>query len=130
MLRRYRLHVPARDAPLATRRVWGAIFAPHTRHLPHLSSGASSAGPCEHPDCPRSRRSAMSKRSAVGMGPLLSDRVAVITGGGAGIGAAAAALFALHGAPVVVAEIDEARGRGAVDDIRRDGGAATLVVAD
>ncbi len=72
----------------------------------------------------------MSGRSAVGVGPLLSDRVAVITGGGGGIGAAAARLFAAHGARVVVAEIDEERGHAVVDGIRGDGGAATLVVTD
>ena len=40
-----------------------------------------------------------------GPGPLLADRVAVITGAGGGIGAAAARLFARHGARVVVADI-------------------------
>ena len=39
-------------------------------------------------------------------GPLLADRVAVVTGGGGGIGAATARLFARHGAHVVIAEID------------------------
>jgi meso-butanediol dehydrogenase/(S,S)-butanediol dehydrogenase/diacetyl reductase len=72
----------------------------------------------------------MSERSTVGTGPLLSDRVAVITGGGGGIGAAAARLFAVHGAQVVIAEIDAERGRTVVDEIRGDGGAATLVVTD
>lgn len=64
-------------------------------------------------------------------GPLLADRVAVVTGGGGGIGAATARLFAAHGASVVVAEIDEARGRATVDDINatRDA-AATLHVVD
>ena len=37
---------------------------------------------------------------------LLDGRVAVVTGGGAGIGAAIATLFAQHGALVEVAEID------------------------
>jgi 2-hydroxycyclohexanecarboxyl-CoA dehydrogenase len=63
-------------------------------------------------------------------GPLLSDRVAVITGGGGGIGAAAARLFATHGATVVLAEIDEARGTATVDDIRAAGGQASCVVTD
>ncbi|WP_059017018.1 SDR family oxidoreductase [Mycobacterium sp. M26] len=40
---------------------------------------------------------------------LLDGRVAVVTGGGAGIGAAVAALFAEHGAVVEVAEIDPDR---------------------
>jgi NAD(P)-dependent dehydrogenase (short-subunit alcohol dehydrogenase family) len=72
----------------------------------------------------------MSERSTAGIGPLLADRVAVITGGGGGIGAAAARLFAVHGARVVIAEADAERGATVVDDIRGDGGAATLVVTD
>jgi NAD(P)-dependent dehydrogenase (short-subunit alcohol dehydrogenase family) len=72
----------------------------------------------------------MSERATVGIGPLLSGRIAVITGAGGGIGAAAARLFALHGARVFIAEIDAERGRAVVDDIRGDGGAATLVVTD
>jgi NAD(P)-dependent dehydrogenase (short-subunit alcohol dehydrogenase family) len=62
---------------------------------------------------------------------LLGGHVAVITGGGGGIGAATARLFADHGASVVVAEIDEAIGRATVDEInasRPD--AATLLVTD
>lgn len=54
----------------------------------------------------------------------------MITGGGGGIGAAAAALFAQHGAQVVVAEIDEARGQATVDGIVGDGGRAELIVTD
>jgi 2-hydroxycyclohexanecarboxyl-CoA dehydrogenase len=65
-----------------------------------------------------------------GPGPLLDGRVAVITGGGGGIGAAAGALFARHGARVVVAEIDEERGRSTVDEIVGTGGAASLVTTD
>lgn len=42
---------------------------------------------------------------------LLDGRVAVVTGGGAGIGAAIAQLFAEHGASVEVAEIDADRAR-------------------
>ncbi|HEY3995044.1 MAG TPA: SDR family NAD(P)-dependent oxidoreductase, partial [Mycobacterium sp.] len=37
---------------------------------------------------------------------LLTGRVAVVTGGGGGIGAATARLFAQHGAQVVIADID------------------------
>ncbi|HZP29774.1 MAG TPA: SDR family oxidoreductase [Acidimicrobiia bacterium] len=65
-----------------------------------------------------------------GPGPLLDGRVAVITGGGAGIGAAAAALFARHGAHVVIAEIDEELGRSTVGAITDAGGAASLVPTD
>lgn len=72
----------------------------------------------------------MNDQLLTGPGALLPDRVAVITGGGGGIGAAAARLFALHGAHVVVAEIDEERGRATVDGIGASGGNATLVVTD
>jgi NAD(P)-dependent dehydrogenase (short-subunit alcohol dehydrogenase family) len=63
-------------------------------------------------------------------GPLLDGRVAVITGGGGGIGAAAAELFAAHGAHVVVAEIDAERADETVRRITGDGGTATAVVTD
>ncbi|HXO47700.1 MAG TPA: SDR family NAD(P)-dependent oxidoreductase, partial [Mycobacterium sp.] len=39
-------------------------------------------------------------------GGLLNDRIAVVTGGGGGIGAATARLFADQGAQVVIADID------------------------
>jgi NAD(P)-dependent dehydrogenase (short-subunit alcohol dehydrogenase family) len=61
---------------------------------------------------------------------LLAERIAVVTGGGAGIGAATCRLFAAHGAHVVVAEIDGARGREVVDAINADGGRASLSVTD
>jgi len=65
-----------------------------------------------------------------GHGPLLDARVAVITGGGGGIGAAAAQLFADHGAHVVIAEIDETRANEVAEQIRSQGGAATAIVCD
>jgi NAD(P)-dependent dehydrogenase (short-subunit alcohol dehydrogenase family) len=57
-------------------------------------------------------------------GALLAGRVAVVTGGGGGIGAATARLFAQHGAQVVVAEIDARRGQAIADEI---GGLALAV---
>lgn len=39
---------------------------------------------------------------------LLENKVAIITGSGRGIGAAAADLFAQHGAKVMVSDIDAA----------------------
>jgi NAD(P)-dependent dehydrogenase (short-subunit alcohol dehydrogenase family) len=65
-----------------------------------------------------------------GLGPLLSERIAVITGAGGGIGAATARLFATHGAHVVVAEIDEERGTAVVNEIEASANAASLVVTD
>ncbi|HKV13632.1 MAG TPA: SDR family oxidoreductase [Reyranella sp.] len=46
----------------------------------------------------------------------LADKVAVITGGGSGIGRASARMFAAEGAKVVVAEIDEALGEASARD--------------
>ena len=63
-------------------------------------------------------------------GSLLAERVAVVTGGGDGIGGAISRLFAAHGAHVEVAEIDEARGAEAVAGIAAVGGSARLHVVD
>lgn len=61
---------------------------------------------------------------------LLDGRVAVVTGGGAGIGGAISRLFAAHGAIVEVAEIDAARAEEAVSDIVAVGGRARAHVVD
>ena len=55
-------------------------------------------------------------------GRLLDGRVAVVTGGGAGIGAAIAKLFAQHGAKVEIAEISETSGSAIADEIMAAGG--------
>lgn len=55
---------------------------------------------------------------------LLDGKVAVVTGGGAGIGGAISRLFARHGALVEIAEIDPERGASAVADIEKAGGTA------
>jgi NAD(P)-dependent dehydrogenase (short-subunit alcohol dehydrogenase family) len=60
----------------------------------------------------------------------LSGKVAIITGAGAGIGRAAALLFAKEGAKVVVADCDSERGAETVSIIREDGGEATFIQVD
>jgi NAD(P)-dependent dehydrogenase (short-subunit alcohol dehydrogenase family) len=60
----------------------------------------------------------------------LKDKVAVITGAASGIGRASALLFAREGARVVVADVQEAEGRGTVDAIRADGGQAVFACCD
>ncbi len=61
---------------------------------------------------------------------LLQDKVAIITGSGRGIGAAAAALFAQHGAKVVVTDIDPEPANETAARIKEAGGTALAVPAD
>jgi NAD(P)-dependent dehydrogenase (short-subunit alcohol dehydrogenase family) len=60
----------------------------------------------------------------------LKDKVAVITGAGAGIGRATALLFAEEGAAVVIAERDVTSGREAAEEITQRGGQALFVPTD
>ncbi|MEM7255134.1 MAG: glucose 1-dehydrogenase [Pseudomonadota bacterium] len=60
----------------------------------------------------------------------LNNKVAVITGGGSGIGAAVAERFAREGATVVVADHDEAGARTVVERIASDGGKARAAALD
>jgi len=65
-----------------------------------------------------------------GPGPLLTDRVAVITGAGGGIGGAGAELFARHGAHVVIAEIKPDLAEATLSRVRAAGGSAETMVMD
>ena len=60
----------------------------------------------------------------------LRDKVALITGGGSGIGREASLLFAREGAAVVVADVADDAGRKTVGEITSSGGRATYVHAD
>lgn len=61
---------------------------------------------------------------------LLEGKVAIITGAGRGIGRACAALFASHGARVVLSDIDAGPTEQAVEEVRAGGGDALAVAGD
>jgi NAD(P)-dependent dehydrogenase (short-subunit alcohol dehydrogenase family) len=60
----------------------------------------------------------------------LQDKVALITGGGSGIGRETALLFAREGAAVVVADVDDAGGEETVQMVVAAGGRAAYAHAD
>jgi NAD(P)-dependent dehydrogenase (short-subunit alcohol dehydrogenase family) len=59
-----------------------------------------------------------------------SDRIAIVTGAGSGIGEACARMLARSGASVIVADYDEEAGRRVTEAITGDSGAATFVDVD
>jgi NAD(P)-dependent dehydrogenase (short-subunit alcohol dehydrogenase family) len=61
---------------------------------------------------------------------LLDGKVAVVTGGGDGIGAAVALLFARHGALVEIAEVDGDRAERSLRAVEEAGGRARIHIVD
>ena len=64
------------------------------------------------------------------MADELEGKVAIVTGGNAGIGSATALAFGAAGAKVVVAARREAEGQAVVEEIRNAGGEGTFVRTD
>ena len=60
----------------------------------------------------------------------LKDKVALVTGGGSGIGQATALLFAEEGAKIVVSDLKQASALNTTDKITAKGGVATAVTGD
>ena len=60
----------------------------------------------------------------------LENKVAIITGGGTGIGKETALLFAKEGAKIVITDINEQSGNEAVRDIQAIGGEALFIRHD
>jgi NAD(P)-dependent dehydrogenase (short-subunit alcohol dehydrogenase family) len=82
-----------------------------------------------HTDHPAHRTPTATATSAAGAG-LLAGKVALVTGAGRGIGAAAARLFAREGARVLLAARTEAQLKEVAEEIRAAGGAADHVLCD
>jgi len=61
---------------------------------------------------------------------LFDGKVAIVTGGGSGIGEAACHLYAREGAKVVISDIDEKRGNEVCRAIQNNEGDASFVCAD
>jgi len=64
------------------------------------------------------------------MAELLSGKSAIITGGGSGIGRAAAMVFTREGARLIIADVAEEAGRQVVETIRDKGGEAQFLRCD
>ncbi len=60
----------------------------------------------------------------------LTGKVALVSGGASGIGAAHARIFAAEGAKVVVGDIQDEMGKGVADGVNKSGGEATFVRLD
>ncbi len=60
----------------------------------------------------------------------LQDKVAIITGGVSGIGAASATLFAAEGAKLVLVDMNQELGDRFIEELKGQGGDAVFVKAD
>lgn len=61
---------------------------------------------------------------------ILENKVAIVTGGGSGIGRAVAVLYAKEGAKVIIADIDEVGGNETLQMIVHQGGEAFFIKSD
>jgi 3-oxoacyl-[acyl-carrier protein] reductase len=64
------------------------------------------------------------------MSPVLQDKVAIITGGGRGIGRAFALRFAEEGAKIMIPDISLERAEAVVKEIKAKGGEAAAMLTD
>ncbi len=60
----------------------------------------------------------------------LKDKVALITGGGSGIGKETALLFSQEGAKIVIADYEEEASKETLEEIKKDGGQGIFVKTD
>jgi 3-oxoacyl-[acyl-carrier protein] reductase len=96
-----------------------------------LASHLASNGPSEAQPCDTQQAAVKLKHTAASRGsPMLADQVAIITGSGQGVGAAAAKLFAEHGARVAVTDIDKEKSDKVAKEIKDAGGQAISVPGD
>jgi 2,5-dichloro-2,5-cyclohexadiene-1,4-diol dehydrogenase 2 len=64
------------------------------------------------------------------MAGRLAGKVALVSGGASGIGAAHVRVFAAEGAKVVAGDLQEDKGRAVVEEVKRSGGEAVFVRLD